>query len=188
MRRVKFRQATPMDAKQVAPLVIEANGDISNRLTGEVEPWKIEEEMAVLIRRDDNPHSHLYTYIAEIDGKTVGVLVAYSGQDAVQLDKNLNAWLAQKEASFEEIDPESLPDEFYVDTICILPEFRGQGIGTQFFAYAEELAKQQQFSKVSLNVETQKEAAIRLYERLGFQIHSPWTIIGEPFHHMIKII
>lgn len=188
MLKVKFRQATPKDAEQAAPLVIEANGEISNRLTGETEPHKIEAAMCTLIKRDDNPHSHLYTYIAEFNGEIIGTMVAYSGKKAIELDQNLNAWLAEKGGDLEEIDVESLPDEFYIDTICIEPEFRGQGIGSQFFAFAEVIAKQQDFSKVSLNVETQKVAAIRLYERLGYKIDSPWTIIGEPFHHMIKMV
>lgn len=188
MLKVNFRQATPTDAKQAAPLIIEANGDISHRLTGETEPHKVEEEMCTLFKRDDNPHSHLYTYIAEINGDIIGAMVAYSGKEAIQLDQNLNNWLAKKGNDLEEADAESLPDEFYVDTICITQEFRGKGIGTQFFAFSEELAKQQNFSNVSLNVEIQKEDAIRLYKRLGYEIVSPWTIIGEPFHHMVKII
>lgn len=188
MLKVKFRQATPTDAEQAAPLIIEANGEISNRLTGETEPHKIEEEMRTLFKRQDNPHSHLYTYMAEADGKVVGTMVAYSGKEAIQLDQNLNAWLAEKGEDLEEIDAESLPDEFYIDTICITPEFRGQGIGTQFFTFAEKIAKQQHFRKVSLNVETEKASAIRLYKRLGYTIDAPWTIIGEPFHHMIKVI
>lgn len=188
MLKVNFRQAISTDAKQAAPLIIDANGDISHRLTGETEPHKVEEEMCTLFKRNDNPHSHLYTYMAEFGGKVIGTMVAYSGKEAIQLDQNLNNWLANKGGDLEEADAESLPDEFYIDTICITPEFRGKGIGTQFFSFAEALAKQQKFSKVSLNVETQKAAAIRLYKRLGYEIVSPWTIIGEPFHHMVKVI
>lgn len=188
MINIKFRQATPTDAEQAAPLIIDANGDISHRLTGETEPRRVEAEMCTLFKRDDNPHSYLYTYMAEFNGKVIGTMVAYSGEKAIQLDQNLNAWLAKKGNDLEEADVESLPDEFYVDTICIIPEFRGKGIGTQFFIFAEGLAKQQNFSKLSLNVEIQKDAAIRLYKRLGYEIVSPWTIIGEPFHHMVKMI
>ncbi len=51
---------------------------------------------------------------------------------------------------------------------------------------SEELTKQRGYTKLSLNVETQKEEARRLYERLGFVITEPWSIIDEPFHHMVK--
>ena len=55
-----------------------------------------------------------------------------------------------------------------------------------YLIFAEDIAKKASISKVSLNVETEKDAAIRLYKRSGYEIVSPWTIIGEPFHHMVK--
>lgn len=81
-----------------------------------------------------------------------------------------------------------MDSELYIDTVCIDPAFRGKGIGTQLFTFVEELAKQEGYTKLSLNVETQKDPAIRLYKRLGYEIASPWTIIGEPFHHMVKTV
>ena len=115
-------------------------------------------------------------------------MVLYPGKDAPRLDQNLSNWLAEKGAGNAEIDAESLEDELYIDTVSIDPAFRGKGIGSQLFAFAEIVAKQQHSPKLSLNVETQKEPAIRLYKRLGYEIVLPWTIIGEPFHHMVKIV
>ena len=135
---------------------------------------------------DDNPHSYLYTYVAEIDGNVAGAMVLYSGEIAPQLDENLSKWLSKKGAEVTEIDPESLPDELYINTISVDPDFRRKGIGSQLLDFAEFIAKRANISKVSLNVETEKEAAIRLYKRSGYEIVSPWTIIGEPFHHMVK--
>ena len=133
-------------------------------------------------------HSYLYTYIVEREGLIAGIMVIYPGKIAPQLDFNLSAWLREKGAENPEIDAESLPDELYINTICIDSEFRGKGIGSQLLTYAEEFAKQTGHTKLSLNVETQKESAIRLYKRLGYEIVSPWTIIGQPFHHMVKVI
>ena len=75
---------------------------------------------------------------------------------------------------------------------CILIRFvlilnsAEKGLVHNYSIFAEEIAKQAGISKVSLNVETEKDAAIRLYKRSGYEIVSPWTIIGEPFHHMVK--
>nr|WP_246880612.1 GNAT family N-acetyltransferase [Sporosarcina sp. 6E9] len=169
-------------------MIIDAIGDIAERMTGEAEPLAIEQSLCELFRRDDNPHSYLYTYVAEIDGNIAGTMVLYSGEIAPQLDRNLSKWLSEKGAKVSEIDPESLPDELYVNTICVDPNFRGKGIGSQLLTFAEDIAKQENIAKLSLNVETEKEAAIRLYKRSGYEIVSPWTIIGEPFHHMVKIV
>jgi ribosomal protein S18 acetylase RimI-like enzyme len=185
---ITIRQAQPADAEQAAPLIIDAIGDIAKRMTGETEWDKVEQELCVLFKRKDNRHSHLYTYIAELDEKVAGIMVLYSGADAPELDQNLSEWLIKKGAANPEVDAESLTDELYIDTVCIDPAFRGKGIGTKLFEYAEEVAKQKNSAKLSLNVETQKEPAIRLYKRLGYEIVSPWTIIGEPFHHMVKFV
>jgi ribosomal protein S18 acetylase RimI-like enzyme len=185
---INIRQARPADAKNAAPLIIDAIGDIAKRMTGETEWELIEQGLCELFKRNDNRHSHLYTYIAELSGTVAGILVLYPGKDAPALDRNLSDWLAEKGAANTEVDAESLADELYIDTVCIDPAFRGRGIGSQLFAYAEEVAKQTDIRKLSLNVETQKEPAIRLYKRLGYEIVSPWTIIGEPFHHMVKVV
>ncbi len=92
---------------------------------------------------DDNRHSYLYTYVAELAGKVVGIMVLYPGKDAPRLDQNLSNWLAAKGAGNAEIDAESLEDELYIDTVSIDPAFRGKGIGSQLFAFAEIVAKQQ---------------------------------------------
>jgi len=183
-----IRKAVPFDAEKVVPLIIDAIGDIAERMTGENEPLEIEQSLCELFRRSDNPHSYLYTYVAEIDDDVAGTMVVYSGKIAPQLDKNLSKWLSEKGAEVSEIDPESLADELYINTICVDPNFRGKGIGSQLLAFAEDVAKRENISKVSLNVETEKDAAIRLYKRSGYEIVSPWTIIGEPFHHMVKIV
>ncbi len=185
---ITIRQAQPADAEQAAPLIIDAIGDIAKRMTGETEWDKVEQELCVLFKREDNRHSHLYTYIAELNGKVAGVMVLYAGSDAPKLDQNLSEWLANKGAANSEVDAESLADELYIDTVCIDLAFRGKGIGTRLFDYAEEVARQKNSKKLSLNVEIEKEPAIRLYKRLGYEIVSPWTIIGEPFHHMVKLI
>ena len=185
---ITIRQAQPQDAQVVVPLVIEAIGDIAKRLTGEQEPKAVERELEVLFKREDNRHSYLNTFVAVEEKTIVGILVYYNGEQAITMDANLANWLASKNASTIIIDKEAHEDEYYVDTICVTPEARGKGIGTLLLQFAIDQTKERGFRKLSLNVETKKEQAIRLYERTGFVITEPWSIIGEPFHHMVKEI
>ena len=185
---ITIRQAQPQDAQAVVPLIIDAIGDIANRLTGEQEHEAIERELTVLFKREDNRHSYLNTFVAVEDEKIVGILVYYNGKQAIEMDANLVNWLAAKNASNIIIDKEAHEDEYYVDTICVDPDARGKGIGTLLLQFAIDQTKERGFSKLSLNVETKKEQAIRLYERTGFVITEPWSIIDEPFHHMVKEI
>lgn len=86
------------------------------------------------------------------------------------------------------IEPEAHLDEWYIDTVSVDSAYQGKGIGSKIFEYAEEIVASTGGGKLSLNVDTDKDGAIRLYRRLGYSITEPWTIIGEPFHHMVKLI
>lgn len=188
---VTIRKATLEDATQVAPLIYAAIGDIANRLTGELSLHQIIDQLAFLFCQKDNRHSYVNTYVAvrtTQPNEVLGILVLYSGEDGLAMDLSLQKWLKDKSAKSIQIDQEAHCDEFYVDTICVHANNRGQGIGTKLLLFAEEIAQQKGFSKLSLNVEMGKVDAIRLYEKIGYVITEPWTIIGEPFHHMVKKI
>ncbi|MFP3813573.1 GNAT family N-acetyltransferase, partial [Bacillus sp. SIMBA_005] len=86
-------------------------------------------------------------------------LVYYNGEQAIQMDANLVKWLEEKNAPSIAIDQEAHQDEYYIDTVCVAPEARGKGIGTLLIQFAIEQTKQRGFTKLSLNVETQKEDA-----------------------------
>ena len=48
---VDIRQAVPTDAEKAVPLIIDAIGDIAERMTGEVEPLEIEQSLCELFGR-----------------------------------------------------------------------------------------------------------------------------------------
>ena len=185
---ILIRKAYKEDAHEAIPLIIEAIGDISIQMTGETEEADITKEFIQLFTRTDNRHSYLNTYIAEMNGHVAGVLVFYTAEQAIILDANLEAYLSDKKGAAVRIDPETAPGEWYIDTVVVDPTYRGHGIGTKLLSYAEQLVKNSGGGKLALNVEIEKEAAIRLYNRLGFVNLCPWTIIGEPFHHMVKAV
>lgn len=185
---ILIRKAYKEDAAQAIPLIMEAIGDISMQMTGETEEVAITKEFIHLFTRTDNRHSYLNTYIAELNGHVAGVLVFYNSEQAISLDANLEAYLSNKKGATVTIDPETAPGEWYIDTVVVNPAYRGHGIGTKLLSYAEHLVKSSGGGKLALNVEMEKDAAIRLYNRLGFVTLCPWTIIGEPFHHMVKTV
>jgi len=185
---ITIRQAQPQDANAVVPLIIDAIGEIANRLTGEQTASMVKQELTELFKREDNRHSYLNTFVAVENEQILGILVYYNGEQAIAMDANLVTWLKEKNAPSITIDKEAHDDEYYIDTVCVAPEARGKGIGTLLIQFAIDQTKERGFTKLSLNVETQKEDARRLYERMGFVITEPWSIIDEPFHHMVKQI
>ncbi len=53
----------------------------------------------------------------------------------------------------------------YVD-----PEFRGMNLGYQLIKEIMKLIKANKFKKVRLGVNTQQESALRLYQKIGFEV------------------
>ncbi|EIM07603.1 acetyltransferase [Planococcus antarcticus DSM 14505] len=182
-----IRQARPEDAEKVAPLIINAIGDIANHMTAQKEPEAVLEKVEDMIRGEHTRHSYHYTYTALVNGDIAGALVIYHGNQADALDRYLIKQL-KKQGHERTIEPEAHTDEWYIDTVSVDPAYQGQGIGSKLFEFAETLVSSQKGAKLSLNVDIDKKGAIRLYKRLGYSVSEPWTIIGEPFHHMVKVI
>lgn len=83
------------------------------------------------------------TWIAEDDGRMAGFAIV--------------EWKAQGK-----------PVHAYIETIEVLPEWRGQGIGRELLARTEISAQQASALVLWLHVDESNASAIRLYERCGF--------------------
>jgi ribosomal protein S18 acetylase RimI-like enzyme len=59
-------------------------------------------------------------------------------------------------------------DVGHVTQICVLPEYRSQGIGASLLAMAEANLQQRKFSLLSLTVTEMNQRAVELYQHLGF--------------------
>lgn len=77
-------------------------------------------------------------------------------------------------------------DEFHIGTIALLPKSRGLGIGTRLLEFAEEQASLQGFAKCSLTVKKENQLAIKLYQRLGYQITSEINKLKLSLYRMVK--
>jgi ribosomal protein S18 acetylase RimI-like enzyme len=67
--------------------------------------------------------------------------------------------------------PESLDIErlLEIETVAVLPEARGAGVGTALMDAVEEWARERGIEHLSVSVRTANEGARRLYERRGFR-------------------
>jgi ribosomal protein S18 acetylase RimI-like enzyme len=61
-------------------------------------------------------------------------------------------------------------DVAHVTQICLLPEFRGRGIGQLLLAEAGRELRRRHFTELSLTVTQANTSAVKLYRHLGFKI------------------
>ena len=65
--------------------------------------------------------------------------------------------------------------------IGILPDFQGQGLGSELLSFCIHHAQQQGFTRVALDVETHNETALKLYLNHGFNVVSKQDFYQFPF-------
>ncbi|WP_285768660.1 N-acetyltransferase [Peribacillus sp. SI8-4] len=182
-----IRQAKPEEADKAARLIRLAIKEIAEALTGESEEEKILSVLADFFRKRGNRISYENTFVSVHDGEISGLIVAYHGKDAQELDEPILGQLRRKRKDPSiTFDKEAEMSDFYLDTICVDPNFQGKGIGSQLIRHVEEFAKQQGYPRISLVVENVNEGASRLYKKLGFEEIKTVTISGFEFGYLVK--
>jgi len=58
----------------------------------------------------------------------------------------------------------------HILSIAVLPEYRGQGIGSELLKYLIDLVKMKKISSIILEVKKNNNIAINVYKKFGFKI------------------
>jgi len=181
-----IRQARKEDYKEAAILIYDAIHDIAHALTGEKEKEKVLEQLGQYFLQEKNRLSYRNCLVKTVDDVPVGIIVAYHGRDAYELDEPIRTHVKEKTGKEPFFDQEADETDFYLDTLSVNPEFGGQGIGTELIHSMINYAKDQGYSTFSLNVEETNHKAQKLYERLGFSYKKTITINHHLYYYLIK--
>ena len=184
MENIIIRKAKQGEAAQIAELFLFAwpVDEIisSNGLTyGE-----LHESITSIAASRKTIYSYENTFVAEIDNKIVGAMCGYNGADYQKLKQPIVDMLGE-DSEFARLK-ETEAGEFYLDSVGVLPEYRGRGIATQLFAAQIERAANLGHDVVGLIVDIDKPQAEALYTRLGFRHVGYRDFFGHQMKHMIK--
>ncbi|MDJ0807359.1 MAG: GNAT family N-acetyltransferase [Gammaproteobacteria bacterium] len=86
---------------------------------------------------------------------------------------------------------DSIPDgDFYLQSIAVDKELRGDGTGSVLMDFVEERARASGSTRLSLDVSAKNQGACRFYERRGMSVESQWPkrfpLPGLTFYRMTK--
>lgn len=181
------RQAAIADAPHVIPLLQEAIGSIAYLLTGAADDEDAAKRLAEFYRQPGNRISSENVIVAEQEGRIAGMLIAYSGNGARQLDE---PFLARMRADFGEAErvivTEAREGEYYLDALAVAEAYRGQGVAKQLMEAAERRAGELGFDKTSLIVETYNELAHGIYAKRGYVEDGMLRIGDSDYRRMVK--
>jgi ribosomal protein S18 acetylase RimI-like enzyme len=182
-----IRQAVPSDAVKAVPLILEAIGQIAFVLSGTSDSQETARILTGFFEQEGNRVSYQNALVMKEEGELVGVTILYDGARARELDVPLERAAAEKSGDSNYCIPtEPEASEFYLDTLCVSPSYRGQGQGRKLIEAGCDKARQSGHSRMALLVEIDHAPAIRLYERLGFCTDYIKRIAGEDYFHMVR--
>ena len=181
---VIIRQALKEEASQITELflmawpvdeIIESNG-----LTHE----QLYESITLIAANEETIYSYENTIVAEADGKVVGAMCAYDGADYMRLKQPIVNELGA-DSGFAQLK-ETKAGEFYLDSVGVLPEYRGRGIASSLFEAQCERAASLGHKVAGLIVDVDKPQAEALYARLGFRYLDDKDFFGHTMKHMVR--
>lgn len=176
-----IRAATINDCRSIAELALMAGEGIpaffweqSRKDNQDV----IDVGAANLASATENFSYHNVT-VAEVDGRVAGMLLAYrlpssdEPEDLSEYPEFIRPLIELEQC---------VPGSYYINMIATYPEYRGQSIGTALMNTVPGSAIEAGCSLVSIEVFEQNEGALKLYQKLGYQIIERRPVIPHPCH------
>ena len=178
---IQTRKATKEDATLIAQVVAMAIGDESATDYCGKDYLNVLEE---IVRMEDTQYSYRNTIIAECDGSPAGALVGYDGGMLHPLRKQTLAVIHRYNPGLVMAEDETQAGEFYMDSLGVLPKFRGTGVGKALLLAMREKAFAEGHERVGLLVDFENPKAERLYLSIGFEWVDTKVFLGHRMWHL----
>lgn len=184
---VQLRDATSDDAPFIARVVLAGIDMLDIDATLPDEQHSIYEHLMDICRMNDTLYSFCNTRIAEIDGHPVGALVAYDGARYAALRAKTFGLVQQTSGmDLSRNAMETGSGEFYLDSMAILSDYRGIGIGKMLMRDRMDYALENGFQKVTLLVDKDKPRLQSYYESEGFAFGEEMFVFGAWYNKLEK--
>jgi ribosomal protein S18 acetylase RimI-like enzyme len=165
-RDIIVRAAVREDAATIAKSVAMAIGD-----ERALRNYCGEEYIAVLTeiaRREATQYSWQYALIAEVGGAVAGAVVGYDGAKLYTLREGTFATINEFIERAQTIVDETSAGEYYLDSVGVLPQYRGLSVGRALVSALCDKAFNEGHQRVGLIVDVENPDAERIYASLGF--------------------
>lgn len=179
---IVVRQAVREDAPLIARAVAMAIGDEEA-----LRSYCGEDYLGVLTliaEGDDTQYSWRNGLVAEVDGVVVGAIVGYDGAQLRTLRDGTFAILQEAPGRVPTIADETEAGEYYLDSVGVMPEFCGQGVGRALIEALCERGLSEGHEYAGLIVDCDNPRAEKLYTSLGFERVGTRIFFGHQMWHL----
>jgi len=159
-------------------------------------PPEIYEYIRIFYTKPDVQFSQENVLVKIDNGKVTGILLAIPVKEMRQMDKNMGKYgkemvktmgvhnvlkMMGRVGMQKHLAGAYQDDKFYVSNLAVSEEYRGKGYAVELLKKAEELAREKQYTKLSLLVELDNPHAKRIYEKFGF-VETARFELPEKYH------
>lgn len=196
--KINIRPAIQSDAPFIAEMIKLSMGSLGDHLFG-ADGLSIKKYIEYLVRKNAGRFGLRFSFVAESAGTLKGMLLSYTGRSLGLLNVSTGPHLFSamgfgpalrfmKRGASLPGGREALKDEYYISNLGVDPSAQGLGVGSALLNFAENLARNEKLAKCSLIVGLYNQGALRLYERLGYQIAETVQHENEAlgYHRMLK--
>ena len=179
MKEITIRQATDADT------IFISQGFHDAMLLNDTPQQRIQLFADKICSRNDVLYSAKNTLIAEMDGKAVGMITSYDGKGYHDM-RTVTMSLIKEHLGIEfpGMEDEAEEGEYYLDSLAVLPEYRGHGIGRMLLSEAIHRGHEMNLP-VTLVVDPANPRARKLYESLGFKTSREMFLFGHTYMKMV---
>lgn len=178
---ITLRHATVDDAPVIARAITMAFGeDMTQRLCGD----RGDEIIERIVRMENTQYSYRNTMVCLVDGVVAGAICGYDGARLHELRQPVLDFLREECGTQITVTDETSTGEFYLDSVGVMPEMRGLGVGARLLEGMRDEAFAAGHRRVGLLVDDINPKAEKLYTRLGFRRVGEVSFIGHRMHHM----
>jgi len=182
----KIRPASIDDAREIAKLIAISSDGVATIEWHEQAVKEACDPLDIGERTYRNPqgdYSYSNATMVEENNQVAGMLLTF-GMPAAKPRNPENRPTANDENVFAPYIYLEEPNSWYICGVAFYPQHRGHGLGTRLTGLANEQARENGFSRLSLVAFEQNEGAVRLYERLGYQEIDRAPVVPHPLIHL----
>ena len=181
---MQVRKAILEDSDFIGSLLMLATGEVIYRFIRERNFQKAREFLIHFVKQENNQYSFQNCRIIEKEGEVIGVLLGYDGNKLKELREPVLAHIHQFLDPNLTVEDETQDGEFYIDSIGVLPNHQGKGLGARLI---QSVIEEQVFGNgktLGLLVDKANPAAKKLYLKLGFQPVGEKMLMGISMEHL----
>lgn len=183
-----IRKVNENEISKLYPFVYKIFSDMELPVLDKIEGALFKEIITDAMHSPHYRYGYEHAWVCERDNQIAGVFFGYPGEWEPLIDGPLQASMLKHGLPIDTVasENETLPSEWYLDTLVTAPNFRRQGVAREMIERACGVAKEAGFDRIALNCDVNNEAAFKLYQKSGFENKTQIVLSNHVYWHMGK--